>query len=354
MRNVCMLGTSPDSKGGMGTVVKGFNRNLMLSRYRFIHVVTHRDTNSFGKIAVAISAYLRFSQMLKTSTIDLVHIHSSFGASFTRSLPFIRLAARAGIPIVNHIHAGDWSVFYDGASDKKKELIAGAYGSCSKLIALSHEWADLLEDVVPMSKIAVLENFTPIYDGSHTPDRASKRVLYMGRLEEEKGADDLPEICYQVALNIPDVKFVLCGEGPLKSWIESEFAKRGLGKNLSCLGWIDGKDKLRILKSSALFLLPSHFEGMPMSILEAMGLGLPVVATDVGGIPQIVQSGSNGVLCAPGDTEAMASAIVKVLGDSGLYAAMSAKSKSIAESHSIPVYSSELESIYDEVLEARH
>lgn len=91
-----------------------------------------------------------------------------------------------------------------------------------------------------------------------------------------------------------------------------------------------------------------------MSILEAMGLGLPVVATDVGGIPQIVQSGSNGVLCAPGDTEAMASAIVKVLGDSGLYAAMSAKSKSIAESHSIPVYSSELESIYDEVLEARH
>ncbi len=347
-----MLGTSPDSKGGMGTVVKGFDRDLMLSRYRFIHVVTHRDASSFGKVAVAISGYLRFCKLLKAKSIDLVHIHSSFGASFTRALPFIRLAVRAGIPIVNHIHAGDWSVFYERASVKKKKLIAETYGSCTKLIALSQEWADLLGTVVPKSKIVVLENFTPIYDGTHVPDRTCKRVLYMGRLEREKGVDEMPEICFQVSRDIPDVKFVLCGDGPLKGWIETEFSKRGLEENLSCLGWIDGKEKLGILKSSSLFLLPSRFEGMPMSVLEAMGLGLPVVATDVGGIPQIVQSGANGVLCAPGDTETMASAIVKILGNEDLYAAMSGKSKSIAESHSIPVYSFELESIYDEVLEA--
>lgn len=348
-----MLGTSPDSKGGIGTVVRGFNQDLKLSRYRFIHVITHRDVNSFGKIAVAISAYLRFAKLLKTTEIDLVHIHSSFGASFMRSLPFIRLAIRMDIPIVNHIHAGDWSVFYDRASDNKKKLIIDTYGSCSKLIALSQEWANLLGTVAPMSKIAILENFTPIYDNAHTPNRSSRRVLYMGRLEKEKGIDDLPEICHQVACSMPDVVFVLCGEGPLKSWIESEFSKRGLSKNLSCLGWVDGKTKLSTLKSSSLFLLPSRFEGMPMSILEAMGLGLPVVATDVGGIPQIVQNRSNGILCAPGDTEAMASAIVKILGSADLYSDMSTKSKSIAESHSIPVYSSELESIYDELLGAR-
>lgn len=334
----------------MGTVIRGFDQDLTLSRYRLIHLITHKDAGPLGKVQVAISAYLRFSKLVASKTINLVHIHSSFGASFTRSLPFIKLAVREGIPIVNHIHAGDWNIFFNQASDKRKRLIAGTYSSCSRLIALSQEWAELLGSVAPASKIKVLENFTPVFDADHAPERSNYRILYMGRLEKEKGCDALPEICQQVVRSIPDAQFVLCGEGPLRSWIESELFKRGISNNMLCLGWVDGNEKIDALKSSSLFLLPSHFEGMPMSILEAMGLGLPVVATDVGGIPQIVQNGINGMLCTPGDVSAMANAITQILCDNDLYSAMSANSKLTASKHSIPVYSSRLESLYDEVL----
>ena len=87
-----------------------------------------------------------------------------------------------------------------------------------------------------------------------------------------------------------------------------------------------------------------------MCVLEAMGLGLPVVSTRVGGIPQIVESGENGFLLEPGDMWSIADAIVKILEDENLYAVMSKKSKMRAERHSMRSYAEQLDAIYNEVL----
>lgn len=350
MKHVCLLGTSPESRGGIGTVVRGFIEDIHLDGYEYDHIVTHKDRCAGAKLAIAGTALAKCLVSMRPDCFDLVHVHSAFGASFTRSIPFIRLASQRGLPVINHIHADDWEAFYGAASAGKQRLIAETYGRCSKVIALSQEWADTLSAILPERKIAILENFTPLFEEAFSPDRLGKTVVFMSRLEKIKGCDILPDICEAVIRRIPDVVFLICGEGSMRDVMMSEFEARGIGGNVKFLGWIDMKRKADVLKQSSLFLLPSYGEGMPMCVLEAMGLGLPVVSTRVGGIPQIVESGENGFLLEPGDMWSIADAIVKILEDENLYAVMSKKSKMRAERHSMRSYAEQLDAIYNEVL----
>ena len=89
----------------------------------------------------------------------------------------------------------------------------------------------------------------------------------------------------------------------------------GISANVDFPGWVQNDAKDKLFRESKLFLLPSYTEAMPMSILEAMGYGLPIVSTNVGGIPQLVKHGYNGYLYAPGSIDEMSSSIICLLQD---------------------------------------
>lgn len=347
---VCMLGTSPNSKGGIGTVVKGFNDSVRPQGYSFEHIVTHADYGKAGKSALALAAYFKCLSRLTTNNYDLVHIHSAFGASFTRSIPFIELAAKRGVPIVNHLHSDDWEMFYNSASAEKRNLISRVYAKCDKLIVLSEEWRTILSSVVSRDKIVVLENISPVFDPSFLPDYNCKVVVFMSRIEKIKGCDILPRICEMVVTRVPDASFLICGEGSMEDSLRNELAERSLESNVKLMGWIDSERKLNLLKSGALFLLPSYGEGMPMCILEAMGMGLPVVATDVGGVPRLVENGISGYLCEPGNAEAIAYAIVNLLEHPEMLLRMGVEAKARAASRSVEAYGERLKAIYDDLI----
>lgn len=350
MKRICLLGTSPESRGGIGTVMRGFTEDIHLDGYEYSHVVTHEDRWAGAKLAIAGQAYTKCLLSMKPDRFDLVHVHSAFGASFTRSIPFIHLASKRGLPIINHLHADDWEAFYGTASARKRRLIVETYGKCSKVIALSQEWADTLSSVLPENKIAILENFTPMFEGDFQPNRLNKTIVFISRLERIKGCDILPEICETVIKRIPDAIFLICGEGSMRDKMMKDFESRALGGNVKFLGWADAERKVDVLKQGSLFLLPSYGEGMPMCVLEAMGFGLPVVTTRVGGVPQIVENGKNGFLLEPGDARSIAGAVVRVLENEGLYSLMSRESKVRAEHRSLQSYAKQLEMIYGEVL----
>lgn len=351
MKRVCMLGTSSESKGGIGTVVRGFLEDISLEEYEFAHIVTHRDGNFAAKAFLAGRAYAECFSSMVLDNFSLVHVHSAFGASFTRSIPFIRLAESRGIPVVNHLHADDWGAFYGAASSSKRKLIADTYRRCSKVITLSQEWAETLGAILPNRQIAVLENFTPIFEEGFWPDCSSKTVVFMSRLERIKGCNILPEICEEVVSHIPGVRFLICGEGSMRDELIREMQERRVEGSVRFLGWVESKRKMDVLKQSSLFLLPSYGEGMPMCILEAMGLGLPVVSTSVGGVPQIVENGVNGFIAEPGDARGIAHAIIEIFADENEYSSMSRQSKARAACHSTRNYAKRLEAIYNEVLE---
>ncbi len=355
MKRVCMIVQDRMVKGGIAAVVSGYYGSQLEKDFRMTYVESYRDGSKLAKLCKGIGSYFRFAWILMTDRPELVHIHSSFGPSFYRKLPFICMASWADIPVVNHIHGADFESFYTNANEKKKAQIRRVYSKCSALIALSEEWKEKLSQIVPAEKITVIENYSILHEDA-LKDRlnreSNRTVLFLGELGRRKGCYDIPEVAAEVAKEIPDVRFVLAGAGSA----EDEAAIRklcqdlGVEKNVVFPGWVRGEEKGRLLREADVFFLPSYNEGMPMSILDAMGYGLPVVSTNVGGIPQTVQDGRNGSCHVPGNVAGMCRDIVEILNSRDTRIAFSKESFRISwEKYGLQAHLFKLAALYKSV-----
>jgi glycosyltransferase involved in cell wall biosynthesis len=317
---VCMVVQNPMVKGGIASVVNGYRESELEKRFDITYVESYKDGSRLSKLMKGISGYIKFIKVLIKDKPEVIHIHSSFGPSFYRKIPFIIMASWARKSIINHVHGAEFKDFYENANTKKRKLIEKIYNKCSCIIALSDEWKDKLSKIVPNEKIVVIENYSVIYPKA-TEERLKRvcnnQVLFLGAIGKRKGCYDIPEVVERVAKEVPDVKFVIGGSGDIEQ-ITEILRNKGIEKYVEFSGWVRGKDRDSLFRESDIFFLPSYNEGMPMSILDAMGYGLPIVSTDVGGIPKIVHQGENGYLCEAGDCEEFASRIIEILKNADL------------------------------------
>jgi len=135
----------------------------------------------------------------------------------------------------------------------------------------------------------------------------------VARLSRQKGIEYLLHAAKTVIKQFPDITFIIAGKGPLESQLKGLSIKLGISDKVKFLGFNDDIPKL--LSVIDIFVLPSLWEGMPNVVLEAMAAGKPVIATDTGGSKDIIDSGINGVLVEPKNSEALAEAILALLGD---------------------------------------
>lgn len=313
-----MIVPNPMVKGGIAAVVNGYRGSKLEEDYEISYVESYRDGSKIEKLLKGIGGYFHFAIVLLFHKPDIVHIHSSFGPSFYRKMPFIYMASWAKIPIINHIHGADFDEFYLNASENKREIIRKVYSRCSLLIALSEEWKERLSQIVPSEKVVVIENYSTLHEDAlkqRMERDCNNTVLFLGELGKRKGCYDIPTVIKMVKESIPNVRFVLAGAGSdadeknIKQLIED----KGISDNTVFPGWVRGEEKDRLLREADVFFLPSYNEGMPMSVLDAMGYGLPIVSTNVGGIPKIVHDGENGYCCDAGDIEHMSTGIIDLL-----------------------------------------
>lgn len=125
-------------------------------------------------------------------------------------------------------------------------------------------------------------------------------ILYLGRFEEYKGILDLIEALYQIRDDLNHrIQVFICGGGSLLEKVRQNVLSYSLTDVVHLLGWVDYETKLHILRKTAIFVLPSHREGFPNALLEAMASGIPSIATRVGSIPEIIQNNHNGLLISP-------------------------------------------------------
>lgn len=318
MKSICMIVQDPMVKGGIAAVVNGYRGSRLEKDYNIIYVESYKDGDKLTKTLKAISGYFHFAKVLLIDKPDLIHIHSSFGPSFYRKMPFIYMASWAKKPIINHIHGADFDEFYVNASDKKQQQIRKVYGKCSVLIALSDEWKERLSQIVPADKITVIENYSILHEDAlmQRLNRPSNNtVLFLGELGKRKGCYDIPAVVEEVVKQVSDVKFVLAGAGSAEDEvaIKKLCEEKGVASHVEFPGWVRGEQKDKLLREADLFFLPSYNEGMPMSVLDAMGYGLPVVSTNVGGIPKIVHDEENGYCCGPSCVNQMAESIINII-----------------------------------------
>lgn len=355
-KKVCMIVQNKMVKGGIAAVVSGYYGSILEEKYQITYVESYKDGGKLTKLIKGVQGYLKFAKVLMFEHPDMVHIHSSFGPSFYRKLPFIYMASIAKVPIINHIHGADFDEFYLNASEKKKKKIKNTYNKCAAIIALSDEWKERLKMIVPESKIRVIENYSVINEKAFSERlnrNSNNTVLFLGELGRRKGCYDIPKVIELVKKNIPNVKFILAGAGSAEDEerIKNDIANKGLTDNTVFPGWVRGQEKDKILREADVFFLPSYNEGMPMSILDAMGYGLPVVSTTVGGIPKIVHDGENGYCCEPGDIEGFSKALLHLLGNGSEMLAAAKKSMDIVEGkYSLQAHLRLLINLYEEVM----
>jgi glycosyltransferase involved in cell wall biosynthesis len=204
-------------------------------------------------------------------------------------------------------------------------------------------------------RLAVVRNGIRVPPTVRAPDPALRAELVRGRpdyvvltparLHPQKGHADL----LQAAALIPDATFVLAGDGPLRSELESRARELGVASRCVFLG--HRADVPALLAAADLFVLPSHFEGLPVSVLEAMAAGRPVVATAIGGTDEAVSHEESGLLVPPREPAALASAIRRLRADPVLARRLGAAGRQRVEREfSSEATAVQVMRIYDEVV----
>ncbi len=307
---VVMIGADRSVHGGVSAVVNNYYKEKLYKKTDLKYIGTMVDGSKARKLFRAVSSYLRF--LIELPRMDILHVNMAADASFYRKKIFIDTAYFFHKRILIHEHGGDFENFYyKKSNDKGRRMISKTLNKAQIFVALSKEWADFFAPIADKTKIMILENAVPLYDSAKT-SYEDHSLLFLGRLCREKGIAELFEAVGAAAKEYPDIKLYLGGV-----WEDNELKKQAdkLGAYVEYLGWIDEKQKELYMEKASVFVLPSYFEGQPVSLLEAMSKGMAVISTNVGGILQIVDDRINGRLIPPKDVGALTDAVTELLGD---------------------------------------
>lgn len=173
-------------------------------------------------------------------------------------------------------------------------------------------------------------------------------IVSVGRLVRQKNHELFLRGAARVAREYPDASFTIVGEGPLRQDLERLSAELGLGGRVTFAG--ERRDVDSILPTATLFWLTSRWEGMPNAAMEALACGLPVIATDVGGVRSLVRDNIEGFVIPSEDSDALVSRTLAVLGNADLRQAMRRAARTRAEEFAVPAMAAKLASLYDRAL----
>jgi glycosyltransferase involved in cell wall biosynthesis len=348
-RSVVMVGTHPATMGGISTVVQGYQTGGLFSRVSCRYVVTHRDGSAVLKFLTALRGLGALSVALVRSEAPLVHVHLSSRASFWRKFLVCLLSMLARRPYLLHVHGSEFMQFYDSeCGPGARRIVRFVFARAELVLALSDQWRENLLRICPSAHVEVLPNAVcvPAINCWTASEKASPMILFLGRLGARKGTFDLVRAFAAVLQRFPDASLVCAGDGAIEE-VKSLARSLGIEKSVYCPGWLDPEGKRQALRRATVFALPSYAEGLPMALLEAMSWGLPVVATAVGGIPQVLRNGENGWMVRPGDLENLSRRLCGAIAETAVSGRMGrAARETIEDSFSLSASIERLIAIY--------
>jgi glycosyltransferase involved in cell wall biosynthesis len=269
----------------------------------------------------------RFWRVLRAQPVDVLHVH--FGGRSVRTL--CRWAT--GAPLVVHAHGRV-------RNEQTHAPVPLDFGDADTVIATSHAVAEVVS--APRVRVVYPAVTVRIADGERDP----LLIGAAGRLEPIKGYDLLIDAFAAVLAARPDARLELAGEGSARTDLERQVTRLAIGHAVRFLGWMD---LTPAMARWSLFVQPSREEGLGVAALEAMANGLPVVATAVGGLPELVQSGVTGLLAAPGAAPALADAITALLRDPAMARAYGDAGRQVAADFTGRRFADEIASVYREL-----
>lgn len=329
-------------RGGVAAV-----ENVYSTFYQpFNHVTTTVTNGQVKKLLVLCKAIMQFLYwMLFHPEIKIVHVQGSVGASFWRKAIFIYIAKFFHKKVVWHMHAGRFAVFYQ----QHRYAVRKVVNKSDVIIALSEYWKEYFKNEFPTKRVEIIKNVISA-PRVHKQQTGYFTLLFLGLLGKNKGIYDLLECIWDHKVEFQGkLKLYIGGNGEIEH-VKQLIKEYGIADIVIFEGWVSGDKKIELLNKSDAYILPSYKEGLPISILEAMSYGMPIISTPVGGIPEIVSNGENGYLVEPGNKEDIYKAIISLLNDSDLRNRMGSVSLSRVGEHLPEYVEKQLETLYDSLL----
>jgi glycosyltransferase involved in cell wall biosynthesis len=264
-----------------------------------------------------------FLAILATRQASLVHAHVAAHGSFWRKASFLTLARIFRVPTILHLHASQVRDFYErDCGPVQRRIVRHVLQNASTVIVLSKRLQAYVGTIAPTARTVTIHNFV---DDARieeevkrtSVERSSTVLLFLGEIGHRKGIHDLIRALPEIANSIPGVRLVAGGSGDIDV-VRRRSRELGIEKHVLLPGYVSGPEKFRLLAEAAIYVLPSYNEGVPISILEAMSVGLPIVTTPVGGIPDVIRDGEEGFLVSPGSIDQLARRIIELLGSEDL------------------------------------
>jgi glycosyltransferase involved in cell wall biosynthesis len=294
--NALFIGPQNDF-GGIGAVLQSYEKNIQ----PFNFIATYPSDNNESKFIFFLKSIFKLTQYLfQAKEIKIIHLHTASKGSFYRKSIVCIIGKIFGKKIVFHMHGGLFNQFYYDAGILKY-YIKAILKLGDVVICLSNEWLDFYSNEMGLTNVIVLGNPIESYTCSNVPTNTDCiHLLFLGKICDDKGIFDLIDFLKDnIYFQENKIKLTIAGIGEIER-LEKVIENPVLKNNIKFLGWVKDEAKQKIICACDIFILPSYFEGLPVSILESMAMGKPIIATNVGGIPSIVQNNYNGWLFAPG------------------------------------------------------
>jgi glycosyltransferase involved in cell wall biosynthesis len=291
------------------------------------------------------------ARLVRSAGIDVVHTHSPLPAAMARPV----LRATRDRPRLVYTEHNTWDCY--GTATRYANL--ATYTMDDHQFAVSADAAS--SPPAPLARrvevlthgidLAAVEANAARRDGVRSDLGLAPEtvvVVTVANLRREKGHDVLLEAARTVLQGDADVVFLAVGHGPLEDELRARSQELGLGDRFRFMGF--RSDALQLMAAADLFVLPSRQEGLPLAFMEAMALGLPAVVTSVGGLPDVVDEGVNGVLVPPESAERLARAVSALVGDPVRRAELAEGARAAARRFDARVAIRRQESVYAELV----
>ena len=349
--NVLMIGVDETSVGGMLTVIKNYlNSKAFCEDVNLHYIATVIRAGKIKKITTFIGKIPEIVKTIRRENIDIVHVHMAERGSVFREGFVILLARRLGCKTVIHMHGSTIEKWYYRRSRIVQKITRSIFCAADKMIVLGELWRPFMSRVMRgyEEKICVLHNAVkvPAENGYH-PE--AHNFLFYGMLIQRKGIDDLLEAYRSILPDIPqNVDLDLYGDDyDSEEKIREKIKRFGLEGRAVYKGWMTEDNREEAFKAAMVNILPSYNEGLPMTVLETMGYGIPNITTGVAAIPEVVEDNENGFLITPGDVQALAEKMTLIVNDPGVRKRLSdAAYKKAKQEFSLESHFEQLKKIY--------
>ena len=330
--HVAML---PPPIGGMTTYFKGLIESSvsgtfapLIVRSDIVNKYRYRGLNRMimNLINVPVLAGAVLKKLIQYRPA-LVHIQSNSGAGYFEKTLIAMLSRLFSCIVLMHMHGGGFRNYYQRSSKIMQWFIRRCIALNHYIIAPSQAMRDtfLLIGVSP-ERVKLLENAVKVPDESVWEHRSSGQegdglagdvtVLFFNSITRAKGIFEFVEAAVRICRELPKVNVRIAGlESPDSVLVKKQIAESGAPARIHFIGAVSEEEKEAELQRADIYVLPSYIEDLPYGLLDAMALGLPCIATAVGGVPSLIEDGRTGLLIPPRDVSMLAEALRQFIAD---------------------------------------